>query len=62
MPKHILITLVVAVALFGLIWFGVFVMEQTANEALVVSALTIILLGTGIAYTRSTMRGGRSED
>ena len=62
MPKHVLITLAIALSLFGLIWFGVFVMEQTANEALVVSALTVVLISAGVAYTRSTLRSDRSED
>lgn len=61
-PKHVLMTLGVALSLFALIWFGVFVMGQTANEALVVSVITIVLVGAGIAYSRSTLRSDRSED
>lgn len=59
MPKHVLITLAIALSLFGLIWFGVFVMEQTANEALVVSVLTVVLIGLGVSYSRASLRRDR---
>lgn len=62
MPKHVLVTIGIALSLFVLIWFGVFVMDQTANEALLVSAITIVLVGIGIAYSRTTLRRDQSED
>jgi hypothetical protein len=61
-PKHVLLTLGVALSLFVLIWFGVFVVGQTANEALLVSVITIVLVGIGIGYSRSTLRRDRTEE
>lgn len=62
MPKHVLPTIAVALALFVLIWFGIFVLGQTANEALFVSTVTVTMLGIGVAYTRSSVRRDRNED
>jgi hypothetical protein len=56
-----MVAVAIVVTLFALVWFGVAVVGQTANEAMIASALTIVLFGIGIRYTRSTLRGDRRE-
>jgi predicted RND superfamily exporter protein len=57
MPRHVIALTVTVVALFALMWFGVFVLRQSPNRALLASVLTIFLLGIGVSYSMSTLRG-----
>jgi hypothetical protein len=56
-----MVAVAIVVTLFALVWFGVAILSQTPNEAMLVSAITIILIGAGIRYSRSTLRSDRGE-
>jgi hypothetical protein len=56
-PRHVLTMIGVTIAFFALLWFGVVVLKQSPGTTLVVSLLTLTLLGFGITYTAGTMRG-----
>lgn len=61
MPRHVLTLLVVVGAFFGLLWFGVVVLGQTPGEAMLVSFITLFLLGIGITFSVSTLRGDHTD-
>ncbi len=61
MPRHILTMLVVTGAFFGLLWLGVVILGQTPGEALLLSVITLFLLGIGITFSVATLREDRTE-
>jgi putative flippase GtrA len=60
-PRHVISLIVSVIGLFVLMWFGVFVMNQSPNRALLVSALTVFLIGIGVNYSLSTLREDRTK-
>lgn len=61
MPRHVLTMIAVIAAFFGLLWLGVVVFKASPGAAMVVSLLTVILVGAGITFTSATLRGGRQK-
>ncbi len=61
MPRHVLTLLFVTGAFFGLLWLGVVVFGQTPGEALLLSFITLFLLGIGITFSVSSLREDRTE-
>ena len=62
MPKHVMTMIGVVAVFFGLLWFGVVVLNLTAGRAMGASLLTIMLFGAGALYTASTLRPPGPED
>lgn len=61
MPRHVLTLLVVTAAFFGLLWFGVVILDQTPGKALVLSFITLFLLGIGVTFSAATLGEDRGE-
>lgn len=61
MPRHIITLLIVTGAFFGLLWMGVVVFNQTPGTAMLLSFITLLLIGLGVTYSVSTLRQDRTE-
>jgi hypothetical protein len=59
MPRHVLTMLGVVGAFFVLLWVGVVLLKQSPGVTLVISLITLALLGVGITFTAASLRGGR---
>lgn len=57
MPRHVLTMLVVIGAYFALLWVGVVLLKQSPGVTVVVSLVTLILVGIGIAFSAASLRG-----
>jgi hypothetical protein len=56
-PKHVL-TMVAAVgAFFALLWFGMVVLGQTPGRAMLLSLLTLLLIGLGVSFSAGAFHG-----
>lgn len=62
MPKHVIALTLTVGAFFTLVWFGVAVLGQSADRTLLVSTLTIFLIGIGVVYSLSTLREDKSKN
>ncbi len=61
MPRHI-ITMIAAVGVFFvLLWFGVVVLGQSGGEAMLASIATLFLVGVGVTFSTSTLRGDKRD-
>lgn len=59
--KQAAATLIVVSAYFVMLWIAVFLLNVAPDRALVLSLITLGLIGSGILYTASTLRRGRDE-
>lgn len=57
--KQAAATLIVVSAYFVMLWIAVFLLNVAPDRALVLSLITLGLIGSGILYTASTLRRGR---
>lgn len=53
--------MIVVSAYFVMLWIAVFLLNVAPDRALVLSLITLGLIGSGILYTASTLRRGRDE-
>jgi hypothetical protein len=58
-PRHVITLIVVTAAFFGLLWFGVVVLDQNEGEVILASFATLFLIGLGLFFSTATMRGDR---
>jgi hypothetical protein len=56
MPRHVLTMLGVVGAFFVLLWVGVVLLKQSPGVTLVVSLVTLVLVGVGITFSVATLR------
>jgi hypothetical protein len=62
MPRHVITMIAVVAAFFVLLWFGVVVLGQTGGEAMLASIATLFLIGLGVTFSTSTLRGERRDE
>jgi hypothetical protein len=48
-------------AFFGLLWFGIVVLGQSGGEVVVGSIATIFLIGLGVTFSTSSLRGEKRD-
>jgi hypothetical protein len=48
-------------AFFGLLWFGIVVLGQSGGEAMLASIATIFLIGLGVTFSTSSLRGEKRD-
>ena len=61
MPRHVITMIAVVAAFFGLLWFGIVVLGLSGGETMLASFATLFLIGIGITFSASTLRGERDE-
>ncbi len=61
MPRHVVTLLFTVLAFFGLLWFGVVVLEQSAGTTAAVSLVTMLLLSLGITFSTASLRKDRPD-
>lgn len=61
LTKQAAATVIVVAAYFVLLWIAVFMLNVAPDRALVLSLVTLGLIGAGILYSASTFRRGRDE-
>ena len=48
-------------AFFGLLWFGVVVLGQSGGKSMLASIATLFLIGIGVTFSTSTLRGEKPD-
>ncbi len=61
MPRHVITLIAVVGAFFGLLWFGVVVLGQSGGEAMLASIATLVLIGIGVTFSTSSLRGEKRD-
>ena len=61
MPRHVFVMVAVIIAFFGLIWLGMEILNQPAGTTLVLSFLTLMLVGFGLLYSTATLRRDKAD-
>jgi hypothetical protein len=56
-PKHVLTMIATVGAFFALLWFAVVVLGQTAERAMLLSFVTLFLVGLGVTFSVASFRG-----
>jgi hypothetical protein len=60
-PRHVITLIAVTAAFFGLLWFGVVVLNQNEGEVILASFATLFLIGLGIFFSTASTRGEKQE-
>lgn len=58
-PRHVLTMIGVVFVFFALLWLAVVVMGQSPGEAMLLSFITLFLVGIGVTFTVASARGDR---
>lgn len=61
MPRHVITMIAVVAAFFVLLWFGVVVLDQSGGKAMLASIATLFLIGLGVTFSTSSLRGDRGD-
>jgi hypothetical protein len=61
MPRHVVVMLLAMMAFFGLLWFGVVVLQQPAGTTAAVSLVTMVLISLGITFSTASLRRDRPD-
>ena len=61
MPRHVITMIAVVGAFFGLLWFGVVVLNQNEGEVILASIATLFLIGLGVTFSTSSLRGEKRD-
>jgi hypothetical protein len=60
-PRHVITLIAVTAAFFGLLWFGVVVLNQNEGEVILASFGTLFLIGLGVFFSTATTRRERGD-
>jgi hypothetical protein len=61
LPRHVITMIAVVAAFFGLLWFGIVVLDQSGGEAMMASIATLVLIGLGVTFSTSSLRGEKRD-
>lgn len=61
LPRHVITMIGVVFAFFALLWLAVVVLGQSAGEAMLLSFITLFLVGIGVTFTVASARGEGSN-
>jgi hypothetical protein len=61
LPRHVITMIAVVGAFFGLLWFGIVVLDQSGGEAMMASIATLVLIGLGVTFSTSSLRGEKRD-
>ena len=54
--RHLMVISLITLGLFGMLWFGIVVLDLSAGDTTIASALTILLVGLGVALTTGAFK------